>query len=228
MYCMFYGYDLEYDDSCFVPTTITKFTAINVPVKGKTVLDLGCGIGPLAVYFAKNGAKSVTASDVYDKHIYYTKRNVAINQSTDPTGTQVDTIQSDLFENIDDKFDVIACDVSGIDRRVAEMTGWFPKGVPTADETGADIICRAIREAPYHLNKGGELYICTAQFSDVERIKEEMNSSTMMTEPEHVFTKQIPFSKILLENIGDLDPSHYTKKGSRYVWEFGLWKMKLI
>ena len=66
----FYGYELEHDESCFTPTTITKFTAINVPVEGKKVLDLGCGIGPLSVYYAKNGAESVTAVDVYDKHVH--------------------------------------------------------------------------------------------------------------------------------------------------------------
>ena len=138
----FYGYELEHDESCFTPTTITKFTAINVPVEGKKVLDLGCGIGPLSVYYAKNGAKSVTAADVYDKHVHYTQLNAEKN------GVDVEVIQSDLFENIDDKFDIISCDVSGVDRRVAELTGWFPDGVPTADETGADIICRAIKNAP--------------------------------------------------------------------------------
>ena len=159
----FYGYELEHDESCFTPTTITKFTAINVPIEGKKVLDLGCGIGPLAVYYAKNGAKSVTAVDVYDKHVHYTQLNAEKN------GVDVEVIQSDLFENIDDKFDIISCDVSGVDRRVAELTGWFPDGVPTADETGADIICRAIKDAPNYLNEGGDFYLCTAQFSDLKK-----------------------------------------------------------
>ena len=42
----FYGFTLEHDESVFVPTTITKFAALKIPVDGKKVLDLGCGIGP--------------------------------------------------------------------------------------------------------------------------------------------------------------------------------------
>ncbi len=220
----FYGYELKHDESCFTPTTITKYTAINVPVEGKKVLDLGCGIGPLAIYYAKNGAESVTAVDVYDKHCYYTMINSATNNVQD----KVKVVQSDLFENIDEKFDIISCDVSGVDRRVAEMTGWFPDGVPTADETGADIICRAIKDAPNYLNEGGDFYLCTAQFSDLQKIQVQMAQTQGLNQGEKVFEKSIPFSRRLLENIDNLDPKHYNKKGSRYFWNFGLWRMGLL
>jgi len=218
----FYGYELEHDESCFTPTTITKFTAINVPIEGKKVLDLGCGIGPLSVYYAKNGAKSVTAADVYDKHVHYTQLNAERN------GVDVEVIQSDLFENIDDKFDIISCDVSGVDRRVAELTGWFPDGVPTADETGADIICRAIKNAPPYLNEGGEFYLCTAQFSDLQKIQVQMSQTQGLNQGEKIFEKSIPFSKRLLQNVDNLDPKHYQKRGSRYFWNFALWRMALL
>lgn len=211
----FYDFTLEHDESCFTPTTITKFTAINVPIEGKKVLDLGCGIGPLAVYYAKNGAKSVTAVDVYDKHVHYTQLNAEKN------GVDVDVIQSDLFEDVHEKFDVISCDVSGVDRRVAEMTGWFPDGVPTADETGADIICRAIEDAPKYLNAGGELYVCVAQFSDLKRIKDVMNKNNGSM----IFEKSIPFSKELVANVDKLNPEYYQKRGSRYTWNMSLWKI---
>lgn len=218
----FYGYELEHDESCFTPTTITKFTAINVPIEGKKVLDLGCGIGPLSVYYAKNGAKSVTAADVYDKHVHYTQLNAERN------GVDVEVIESDLFENIDDKFDIISCDVSGVDRRVAELTGWFPDGVPTADETGADIICRAIKNAPPYLNEGGEFYLCTAQFSDLQKIQVQMSQTQGLNQGEKIFEKSIPFSKRLLQNVDNLDPKHYQKRGSRYFWNFALWRMALL
>ena len=220
----FYGYELKHDESCFTPTTITKYTAINVPVEGKKVLDLGCGIGPLAIYYAKNGAESVTAVDVYDKHCYYTMINSATNNVQD----KVKVVQSDLFENIDEKFDIISCDVSGVDRRVAEMTGWFPNGVPTADATGEDLMCRAIKDAPNYLNEGGDFYLCTAQFSDLQKIQVQMAQTQGLNQGEKVFEKSIPFSRRLLENIDNLDPKHYNKKGSRYFWNFGLWRMGLL
>ena len=43
---------------------------------------------------------------------------------------EIEIFQSDLFSNVKKKFDVICCDVSGVDKKVAEMTGWFPEEVP--------------------------------------------------------------------------------------------------
>lgn len=210
----FYGYNLEHDENCFTPTTISRETAIRVPVQGKEVLDLGCGIGPLCIYFAKNGAKKVTATDIHEPHVIYTLKNSVNNN------VNIDVVQGNLFENITETFDIICCDVSGVDRRVAEITGWFPEGVPTADETGADIICRAIEDSPSYLKDDGEMYICTTTFSDMDKILEKMNG-----EEELVYDVDIPFSKRLIANIDNLDPNSYKSKGHRYYWNFALWKM---
>tara|TARA_X000001388_G_scaffold42724_2_gene30000 strand:+ start:270 stop:932 length:663 start_codon:yes stop_codon:yes gene_type:complete len=210
----FYNYKLKYDETVFLPTTISKLTAPKIFVKNKTVLDLGCGIGPLAIYFAKNGAKSVTASDIYDKHISFTKTNAKHNN------VDIKVIKSDLYDNITETYDVICCDVSGVSKKVAKFTDWFPNGVPTADDTGADIICNAIKQASKYLNDNGELYICTTSFSDLHKIQE------MMFEPIIVFDKDIPFSKELINNVDKINPKSYKQKRTRYTWNFSLWKMK--
>jgi methylase of polypeptide subunit release factors len=217
MFIDFYGSTLEHDETVFTPTTVTKLTAANVPVDGKKVLDLGCGIGPLAIYYAKNGADSVTAADIYDRHVEYTKWN-AIRNDVD-----IEVIQSDLFDNIEEKFDVISCDVSGIPLTVAEISGWFPDGVPIADESGMDIICRAIEDAPKYLNTGGAFYVCISQLSDFKKIKDLMDKNNASM----IFDKDIPFSKELAKNVGKLKPEHYNKRGSRYTWNFSLWKMEV-
>jgi SAM-dependent methyltransferase len=210
----FYGYELEHSEDCFTPTTITQETAIRVPVEGKKVLDLGCGIGPLAVYFAKNGAAEVTATDLHTPHVEYTKLNAENNN------VNVEVIQGDLFENINSKYDIIAIDVSGIDRNVAEITGWFPGNVPTADSTGADVIVRALQQAPEYLNEGGEIYCCTASFSDLDKIMNQMGG-----EQELVFEREIPFSRRLVANIDNLRPESYTEKEGSFFWKFALYKL---
>ena len=50
----FLGIELIADEDVFRPTLISQYCAENVPFADKDVLDLGCGIGPLAIYFKKN------------------------------------------------------------------------------------------------------------------------------------------------------------------------------
>ena len=47
--------------------------------KNKKVLDVLSRIGPLAIYFAKNGAAEVDACDIYDKHLKLTRLNAKRN-----------------------------------------------------------------------------------------------------------------------------------------------------
>jgi 16S rRNA (guanine1207-N2)-methyltransferase len=71
---------------------------------GQTVLDLGCGYGPVGIIVAKRFSKSkVVCSDVTDRALIYTQKNAEKNN------VRIITILSDGFENIPSefKFDVI-------------------------------------------------------------------------------------------------------------------------
>ena len=65
-------------------------------LKKQSLLELGCGSGLISVVAAKRGA-NVTASDLSEKAIKNTQANARLNQ------VAVDTIFSDLFENIPPK-----------------------------------------------------------------------------------------------------------------------------
>ena len=52
-------------------------------VKGKKVLEIGCGLGTTTVNFAKAGAKKVTALDLSDKSIALAKQRAEVNQLSD-------------------------------------------------------------------------------------------------------------------------------------------------
>mgnify|MGYP001234750828 CR=1 FL=1 len=80
----------------------------------------------------------------------------------------------------------------------------------------------------YSAALSGDFYLCTAQFSDLQKIQVQMAQTQGLNQGEKVFEKPIPFSRRLLENIDNLDPKHYNKKGSRYFWNFGLWRMGLL
>ena len=135
----FHNIELESSEDAFRPTLISEECALKADFKDKKVLDMGCGIGPLAIYFAKNGAAEVDACDIYDKHLELTTLNAKRND------VSINVIESDLFQNVTDKYDLICCDVSGVSKNIAEVTGWFPTEVPKADDTGSNLIVRVLK-----------------------------------------------------------------------------------
>ena len=212
----FHNIELETSEDAFRPTLISEECALNADFINKKVLDMGCGIGPLAIYFAKNGAREVSACDIFEKHLEYTKKNARLNE------VEIEIFQSDLFSNVKKKFDVICCDVSGVDKRVAELTGWFPGEVPKADETGSNLIIKVLEEAHKYLNKSGILNIATTSFSNVVSI--ENNISKNFLNSEVLIKIDVPFSRRLKENVKLLNEKSYKKIDGEYFWEFKLFK----
>ena len=76
----FHGIELISSEDLFRPTTISEHCAKNVDFQNKSILDLGCGIGPLAIYFALNGAKDVAACDIHPEHVKLAQKNAEKNQ----------------------------------------------------------------------------------------------------------------------------------------------------
>jgi len=70
--------------------------------RGKKVLDMGCGTGILGIVAALNGAGNVTFSDISNLAVMNTKFNL-LQYDKIPWKA----IESDLFDNISDKFDFI-------------------------------------------------------------------------------------------------------------------------
>lgn len=70
-------------------------------VKGKDVLDLGCGVGEMSRYCAKNGAKSVLGLDISNNMIGEARQN------NDCPNVQFEVLGMEELDKIDKKFDVI-------------------------------------------------------------------------------------------------------------------------
>ena len=69
--------------------------------KKSKVLDLCCGSGFIGLTIKQKTGSNVTLSDVDNKAILQTKENAKINK------LNVEIIKSNIFKNIDDKYDVI-------------------------------------------------------------------------------------------------------------------------
>ena len=214
----FLNIELEYNEKVFRPTLLSEKCALNTNFKDKSILDLGCGIGPLAIYFAKNGAKSVDAIDIYDEHLQLAKINSDLNK------VRVNVFESNLFKDVSKKYDLICCDVSGVREEVARLTGWFPEDVPKADDSGANLILDVIANSKKFLKENGELIICTTSFSDEKSIFaafEKFYPNSF----KKIYSEEVPFSNRLNQNVDILDKDSFYVKNKTYYWRFSIFSL---
>ena len=217
----FLNIELEYNEKVFRPTLLSEKCALNTNFKDKSILDLGCGIGPLAIYFAKNGALSVDAIDIYNEHLELCRKNAVLNE------TKVNIFRSNLFQDVSKKYDLICCDVSGVREEVAKLTGWFPEEVPKADDTGANLILEVIANSKEFLKENGELIICTTSFSDEKSIFTAFEKFYPNSYQE-IYSEEVPFSKRLNKNISILDKDSFFEKDGIKFWKFSIFSLSKI
>lgn len=103
--------------------------------EAKSILDLGCGWGVVAITLAdQHPQKTFFASDISDRAVAFTKKNVKLNK------TRVKTISSDLFKDMKDVY--VDCILTN------------PPYV-----AGREVCFRFIIESFLHLNKSGSLQL---------------------------------------------------------------------
>ena len=123
----------------------------------RSVLDMGCGSGYLAIVASLYGTKNVWAADIYIGAIECTKENVLRNNCQN-----VKVVQSDLFENISkNDFDLI---VFNQPYYPTEEENSFGGG----GEAGRKIIIRFLKAAERYLNDNGKIIMPFSDISDEE------------------------------------------------------------
>ena len=76
-------------------------TAMLPDLKGKKMLDIGCGMGQHAMQYSRAGAASVTGTDISEKMLAFAKENNSADNIT------YRRLAFEDLEQIDDRFDVI-------------------------------------------------------------------------------------------------------------------------
>ena len=110
------------------------------------LLDLGTGYGPVGIAFAKKGYQ-VTMSDVNQRALELAKNNASDNDVSD----KVKIVESDIYENIDDKFAAIL--------------------VNPPIRAGKQVIKKMIEDSPEHLLKGGKFIFVVQKKQGAESYK---------------------------------------------------------
>lgn len=102
----FYGIDLYVDENVLIPRFETEELVENTieklkKIKNPKVLDLCCGSGAIGIAIKTKINSNVVMSDISKNAIEVAKKNC------EKYNLDISVIESDLFQNIDDKFDCI-------------------------------------------------------------------------------------------------------------------------
>ena len=126
----------------------------------KTVLDLGCGeMGIIALFAQTCGAKEVLASDIDSPCLKWLNKLI-----TDYNLQNITTIQSNLFQNINKKFDIIASNPPIMPMTTINMANAHDSG----GFDGRFFLKKIIQEAQHYLNENGLLYLSAFSFLGTE------------------------------------------------------------
>lgn len=156
----FCGYNFEVNPSVLIPRPETEELVAGAVLRAKTplkILDMCTGSGCIACVLALEFTQAaVTAADVSAAAL-----NTAAQNARNLNVKNITFINSDLFANIDGKFDIIVTnppyipteDLKGLQAEVRCEPALALDGGPD----GLTLIKRIINAAPAHLNPGGLL-----------------------------------------------------------------------
>ncbi len=158
----FYGYKIKVDERVLIPRPETELLAelaIKTVEDGNKVLDLCTGSGCIAIAVrreVKDKEITVTAADISAEALELAKENARANLA------EIKFIESDLFEKVRGKFNLIVCnppyikseDLAGLQSEVKDHE---PVLALDGGKDGLDFYRRLAAEAPKHLVRGGTL-----------------------------------------------------------------------
>jgi len=155
---VFMGFVFDIEEGIFIPknSTETLLEKILTGTDGAgSLLDVGCGCGAIAVSVSLLKNLPATAVDTNARALKFTERNA------EKLGARVTTLESDIFENVSGKFDIIASNppyVGTGEKLDREVLCQNPKALFAGDE-GMDCIKKIARDAGDYLNPGGRLFL---------------------------------------------------------------------
>lgn len=155
----FMGLPFYVDENVLIPRQDTECLVEEALsyVQGKDVLDLCTGSGCIGISLAVLGdCRSVTLADLSKAALRVARENARKNQA------DVRFVQGDLFENIEDTYDVIVANppyipTSEIGRLMPEVRDYEPRPALDGTEDGLHFYYRIIGESSRYLRFGGRL-----------------------------------------------------------------------
>ncbi|MFW5746581.1 MAG: HemK2/MTQ2 family protein methyltransferase [Nanoarchaeota archaeon] len=126
------------------------------------VLDMGCGSGILSLTAAGKGAQ-VTSADINPDAVRCTKQNAGRNDLA------VKAVHSDLFEQIDQKFDLIICNSPYLPEDAHEVHDALTTAI-SGGPGGHEWCVRFLEKAQEYLLPGGQILLLFSTLSQPKKI----------------------------------------------------------
>lgn len=158
----FYGLDLLVDKRALIPryeTEILVDIIINDNSNNKKILDIGTGSGAISLALSKNLKDSkIIGVDISKNAIDLANENkIKLNINN------VEFKESDIFSNIDEKFDIIVSNPPYINKEDFEKLDnklyYEPQNALYGGEDGLYFYKKIIKNAKNFLNKNGKIYL---------------------------------------------------------------------
>ncbi|MBC5792594.1 MAG: methyltransferase [Nanohaloarchaea archaeon] len=147
-------------------------------LEGKTCLDMGTGSGIIGRAMADSGAEVVSA-DIDPEALEHAERKA------EEEGLDIEFVESDLFENIESGFDLIAFNPPYLPGR----KGLGEENVWRGGETGVELTLNFLDTAEYYLKEDGEILLVASSLADLERLHEKFD-------PEIIREKELWFETL--------------------------------
>lgn len=153
----FYGYDFKVNRNVLIPRFTTELLIDLVKTLSfSSVLDMCTGSGCIGLTLKKEATNvKVVLSDISKKALKVAKQNAK------NLNANVGLIQSDLFEKINEKFDLITANSPYLTKGeyISKNVIFEPKIALYAENNGFAVIKKILSDFPKYLNPGGHLIL---------------------------------------------------------------------
>ncbi len=152
------GVELELCPNVYRPSDDSFLLARNIPVKkDDRVLDMGTGCGIQGITASKRGG-IVTASDISEEALKCTRKNSELNS------VDITFVKSDLFENIEGKFDLIMFNPPYLPTEPGNAGGECERALD-GGEKGKEVTLMFLEDLKNHLSHDGRGLLVTSTLS---------------------------------------------------------------
>jgi release factor-specific protein-(glutamine-N5) methyltransferase len=159
----FCGYTIQVDERVLIPRPETEVLAEYASAEiqdGDRVLDLCTGSGALAVALSKMSGKKIemVASDISEEALALAKENAEGNEA------EITFVRSDLWENVDGKFQLIVSNppyipAGEIEHLQREVKDFEPRLALDGGADGLEFYRKIAAGVKEHLTEGGKIFL---------------------------------------------------------------------